>query len=102
MPESMLDQVVPVAADALLQAWPEPDVPGWPASGLRSCTAALQQIAGDRLWADGCHPVLLRAGDSLDEAGLTDPAGDHWHDLGTTSAQRPRARHTPTLQGRQR
>ena len=35
MPEGMLDQVVLAAADALLQAWPEPDMPGWPASGLR-------------------------------------------------------------------
>ena len=102
MPEDMLDQVVPVAADALLQAWPEPDMPGWPASGLRSCTAALQQIAGDRLWADGCHPVLLRAADSLDEAGLTGPAVDHWHDLVTTSEQRLGAGHPHTILAEQR
>ena len=102
MPEDMLDQVVLVAADALLQAWPEPDMPGWPASGLRSCTAALQQIAGDRLWADGCHPVLLRAADSLDEAGLTGPAVDHWHDLVTTSEQRLGAGHPHTILAEQR
>jgi tetratricopeptide (TPR) repeat protein len=81
MPEAMLDQAVRVAADALLQAWPEADPPGWPASGLRSCAAALRQVAGDRLWAAGCHPVLLRAGDSLDRARLTGPAVDHWSDL---------------------
>ena len=102
MSEGMLDQVVLVAADALLQAWPEPDMPGWPASGLRSCTAALQQIAGDRLWADGCHPVLLRAADSLDEAGLTGPAVDHWHDLVTTSEQRLGAGHPHTILAEQR
>ena len=98
MPEGMLDQVVLVAADALLQTWPEPDMPGWPASGLRSCAAALQQVAGDRLWADGCHPVLLRAGDSLDEAGLTGPAVDHWHDSGRhqrTTARRRASAHDP-------
>jgi tetratricopeptide (TPR) repeat protein len=87
MPEGMLDQAVRVAADALLQAWPEAESPGWPASGLRSCTAALRQIAGNRLWAGGCHPVLIRAGDSMDRSRLTGPAVDHWSDLVATSGQ---------------
>jgi len=87
MPDGMLDQAVRVAADALFQAWPDAEPPGWPVSGLRSCTAALRQIAGDRLWADSCHPVLLRAGDSLDRARLTGPAVDHWNDLVTTTGQ---------------
>jgi tetratricopeptide (TPR) repeat protein len=102
MPEGMLDQVVLAAADALLQAWPEPGMPGWPASGLRACAAALQQVAGDRLWAGGCHPVLLRAGDSLDEAGLTGPAVDHWHALVATSEERLGAGHPHTLLAEQR
>jgi tetratricopeptide (TPR) repeat protein len=89
IPPSLLDRAVRSAADALLQAWPdpEPEPSGWPASGLRSCTAALRQIAGNRLWADGCHPVLLRAGSSLDQARLTGPAVDHWHDLVTRCDQ---------------
>ena len=102
MPEGMLDQVVRMAAGALLQAWPEPELPGWPASGLRSCTAALRQIAGNRLWADGCHPVLLRAGDSLDHARLTGPAVDHWRDLVTTSEQLLGAGHPDTILAGQR
>ncbi len=102
MPEGMLDQVVLAAADALLQTWPEPDMPGWPASGLRACAAALQQVAGDRLWADGCHPVLLRAGDSLDEAGLTGPAVDHWRALVATSEQQLGAGHPHTILAEQR
>jgi tetratricopeptide (TPR) repeat protein len=81
MPEAMLDQAVRVAADALLQAWPEAEPPGWPSSALRSCATALRQVAGDRLWSAGCHPVLLRCGDSLDRARLTGPAVDHWSDL---------------------
>jgi tetratricopeptide (TPR) repeat protein len=85
MPEAMLDQAARVAADALLQAWPEAEPPGWPASGLRSCTAALWQAAGNRLWADGFHPVLIRAGDSLDLARLTGPAVEHWRGLVMTS-----------------
>jgi len=81
MPEAMLDQAVRVAADALLQAWPEAEPPGWPVSALRSCAATLRQVAGDRLWSAGCHPVLLRAGDSLDRARLTGPAVEFWSDL---------------------
>jgi tetratricopeptide (TPR) repeat protein len=102
MPEGMLDQAAQVAADALLQAWPEPELPGWPPSGLRSCTAALRQIAGDRLWDGGCHPVLLRAGDSLDHAGLTGPAVDHWSDLVATSGQLLAAGHPDTILAGQR
>jgi tetratricopeptide (TPR) repeat protein len=102
MPEGMLDQVVLAAANALLQAWPEPDMPGWPASGLRSCAAALQQVAGDRLWADGCHPVLLRAGYSLDGAGLTGPAVDHWRALVAAGEQRLGAGHPDTILAEQR
>ena len=97
MPEGMLDQAVRAAADALQQAWPTPELPGWPASGLRSCTAALRQIAGNRLWGNGCHPVLLRAGDSLDHARLTGPAVDHWRDLVTTSDQLLGAGHPLTV-----
>lgn len=102
MPEGMLDQTARLAADALLQAWPEPELPGWPASGLQSCTATLRQIAGDRLWTDGCHPVLFRAGDSLDHARLTGPAVDHWRDLVTTCGQLLNAGHPHTMLAGQR
>ena len=102
MPESMLDQAVRTAADTLLQAWPEAEPPGWPASGLRSCTAALRQVAGNRLWGDRCHPVLLRAGDSLDHARLTGPAVDHWYDLVATSGQLLAVGHPDTMLAGQR
>src|SRR5215468_7468291 len=83
------------AADALLQAWPPEAVP--PASGqaLRDCTARLRQIAGVLLWNPECHPVLLRAGQCLDNAGLAGPAIAYWRSmvdigrptLGATHAQ---------------
>jgi tetratricopeptide (TPR) repeat protein len=102
MPEGMPDQAAASAADALLQAWPDQELPGWPASGLRSCAATLRQIAGDLLWDGGCHPVLLRAGDSLDRAGLTGPAVDHWRDLATTAGRVLGGEHPDTLLAGQR
>ena len=102
MPEGMPDQPARPVADALLQAWPEQEQPGWPASGLRSCVATLRQIAGDRLWAGGCHPVLVRAGDSLDRARLTEPAVDHWSDLATTSGRLLGSGHPDTMLAGQR
>ena len=102
IPEAVLDQAAQVAADALLQAWPAPEPLGWPASGLRSCSAALQQAAGSRLWADRFHPVLQRAGDSLDHARLTGPAVEHWRDLATTSDRLLGAAHPQAILAEQR
>ena len=102
MPEGMQDQVARYVADALLEAWPEQELPGWPASGLRSCAAALRQITGHLLWDGGCHPLLVRAGDSLDQARLTEPAVDHWLDLATTGSRLLGGGHPDTLLASQR
>ena len=102
MPEGMPDQAARSAADALLQAWPDREQPGWPASGLRSCVASLRRITGDRLWDGGCHPVLVRAGDSLDRARLTGPAVDHWRDLATTGGRLLGGGHPDTMLAGQR
>ena len=86
MPEGMLDRAVTAAADALLEVWPENEPQPWLAAGLRSCAASLQQHAGERLWAaDSCHPLLPRAGRSLDGARLAGPAAGHWTQLAATS-----------------
>jgi tetratricopeptide (TPR) repeat protein len=102
MPEGMPDHAASSAADALLQAWPERELPGWPASGLRSCVAALRRITGDLLWEGGCHPLLVRAGDSLDRAGLTGPAVDHWRDLAATGGRLLGGGHPDTMLAGQR
>jgi len=102
MPEGMRDQAARSVADALLQAWPDPELGDWPGSGLRSCVANLRRITGDLLWEGGCHPVLVRAGDSLDRARLTGPAVDHWRDLATTSGRLLGGEHPDTLLAGQR
>ena len=66
---------------------------------LRDCTARLRQAAGVLLWTPECHPVLLRAGQSLDTGGLTGPAITYWQsiiDIGRPSWGHPRA-HDPGL-----
>jgi tetratricopeptide (TPR) repeat protein len=102
MPEGMQDQAASSAATALLQAWPERDLPGWPTSGLRSCVATLRRITGNLLWDGGCHPVLVRAGDSLDSARLTEAAVDHWLDLATTGSRLLGGGHPDTMVAAQR
>jgi len=72
------DQAARAAADALLQAWPPRAVPPAFDQALRDCTAKLRQAAGVLLWTPECHPVLWRAGQSLDDAGLTEPAIAYW------------------------
>jgi tetratricopeptide (TPR) repeat protein len=102
MPEGMQDQAATSVADALLQAWPDGELPGWPASGLRSCVATLRRITGDLLWDGGCHPLLVRAGVSLDRAGLTEAAVDHWLDLATTGGRLLGGGHPDTMLAAQR
>ncbi len=87
MPDGFRDEAARSVADALLQAWPEGELPGWPGSGLRACAATLRRITGNLLWEGGCHPVLVRAGDSLDRARLTEPAVAHWLDLARTGSR---------------
>jgi tetratricopeptide (TPR) repeat protein len=84
MPDGMRDRAVRAAADALAEVWPA-DEPPWLGAMLRSCTTSLQQHAGNLLLADGCHPLLMRAGDSLGRAQLTGPAVGYWRELAAAS-----------------
>ncbi len=69
-----------------LEIWPQQEPHPWLAAGLRSCVASLQQTADDRLWeADSCHPLLIKAGRSLDAARLTGPAVSYWTQLAAAS-----------------
>jgi len=72
-PRGILERAASAAADALLEVWPAGEPQAWLSEDLRSCAASLQAAAGDLLWAGGCHPLLLRAGQSLDTARLTVP-----------------------------
>jgi tetratricopeptide (TPR) repeat protein len=80
-PGSFQDVAARTAATALLEAWPIDESHPWTAASLRANAASLAVAATDVLWADGCHPLLQRAGRSLDEARMAGPAVEHWREL---------------------
>ncbi len=80
-PAQVQEPAARAAASALLEVWPADEQQPWAADALRANAASLQGSAPDVLWADGCHPLLLRAGRSLDEARMVESAVEHWQDL---------------------
>lgn len=98
IPAQVLDRAVRAAAAALLEIWPEQEPQPWLAGDLRSCAASLQAIAGRALWSGGCHALLVRAGQSLDNARLTGPAMAYWSGLAATSDRVLGPDHPDTLQ----
>lgn len=96
IPAAQLDRAIRAAADALVQTWPM-DLPPALAQTMRACAAALRELAGDLLWAPDGHPLLLRAGQSMDGARLTGPAVDYWRELSATSNRLLGPAHPSTL-----
>ena len=80
-PATLRDRAARAGANALLEAWPVEEPQPWTAAALRANAASLQNAAKDVLWADGCHPLLLCAGRSLDRARLAGPAVEYWREL---------------------
>jgi tetratricopeptide (TPR) repeat protein len=80
-PAEVQELAARAAASALLEAWPAYEPEPWTADRMRANAAGLHDSAADVLWADGCHPLLLRAGQSLDQARLAGPAVAYWRDL---------------------
>jgi tetratricopeptide (TPR) repeat protein len=78
LPPAVLKQAALAAADALFQTWPGKDTQPMLAQALRDNTASLHRCAGDLLLAPDCRPVLFRAGRSLNDARLTEPAIGYW------------------------
>jgi tetratricopeptide (TPR) repeat protein len=80
-PAAFHDRAARTAANALLEAWPVDEPHPWTAAVLRANAGSLQSAATDLLWAEGCHPLLLRAGRSLDTARLAGPAVEYWREM---------------------
>jgi len=88
-PASWRDRAALAAADALLEVWPAGEQRPWAAQELRANATVLWQNSGELLMQDGCHPLLIRAGCSLDDARLTGPAVEYWRRLAAYVDQVP-------------
>ncbi len=87
LPQPDLEQVVLAAADALLETWPEGDGGPQLDQALRDCTATLRANDGGMLWKPEAHPLLFRAGLSLENSRLSDAAIEYWQNMVTTSTR---------------
>jgi tetratricopeptide (TPR) repeat protein len=93
LPPADLEQVVLTAADALLEAWPDAD--GGPPpleqlyleQALRDCAATLRARDDGLLWKPEAHPLLFRAGLSLEQSRLSGAAIAYWKSMVTTSTR---------------
>jgi len=90
LPRADLEQVALAAADALLETWPESEPSPPLAQALRDCTAELRTLDGtlqNLLWKPEAHPLLFRAGLSLDGSQLGQAAISYWQTMVTTSTR---------------
>ncbi|MFE5795144.1 tetratricopeptide repeat protein [Streptomyces sp. NPDC056503] len=81
-----IDRLGAVAADALLETWPEHENPT--STNYRAATASLtaHTVLRDP-HDDGLHAVLFRAGTTLGQAGHVAAARDHYQHLHATAHQ---------------
>ncbi|HXO25576.1 MAG TPA: tetratricopeptide repeat protein, partial [Streptosporangiaceae bacterium] len=82
-----LEQVALAAADALLETWPEGEGGLQLDQALRDCAAALRASDGGLLWKTEAHPLLFRAGLSLENSRLSDAAITYWQSMLSTSTR---------------
>ena len=98
LPPTDLEQVVTAAADALVEAWPDGE--GQPVQSeqaqlqraqleqaLRDCASALRATHGGTLWKPEAHPLLIRAGLSLERSRLSHAAITYWESMAATSTR---------------
>ncbi|WP_433368236.1 tetratricopeptide repeat protein [Actinoplanes sp. CA-142083] len=85
------------AADALLVLWPDVEADTEMVDMLRANTEALLRNGSDAIWAEGLHPVVFRAGNSLSHQGLLPAATTFWESLLPVASGRLGSDHADTL-----
>jgi tetratricopeptide (TPR) repeat protein len=85
MRPDLLAQSAEAAGAALLEFWPPGDQSTQVAQLARGSAVALLRADRDALWAGGCPAVLMRAGQSVDGAGMPGAAVDYWRELSAAS-----------------
>jgi tetratricopeptide (TPR) repeat protein len=102
LPQTDLEQVVLAAADALLETWPEGEGGPQLEQALRDCTATLRANDGGMLWKTEAHPLLFRAGLSLENSRLGDAAIAYWQTMVATSTRLLGSAHANAVVARDR
>jgi tetratricopeptide (TPR) repeat protein len=76
------DRALAAAVAGVTEAWPDDEPPVLLGCMLAICSASLWRAAGDRLWADGnCPRLLRRTGEFLISAGMLGAALPFWANL---------------------
>jgi len=102
LPAADLEQVVEAAADALLQTWPDPVEQSDLEQALRDCAATLRASDGGLLWKPEAHPLLFRAGLSLEQSRLSGAAITYWKSMVATGTRLLGAEHANAVVARDR
>jgi tetratricopeptide (TPR) repeat protein len=127
LPAPDLEPAILAAADALLQVWPEsagqaplgqaplgqaplgqaplgqaPLAEVQLVQALRDCAAALRAVQVGTLWRGQAHPLLFRAGISLQDSGLTESAIAYWQTMLLTSTRMFGSGHADAVVARDR
>jgi tetratricopeptide (TPR) repeat protein len=100
LPRTDVEQVVNAAAGALLDTWPDREAGPHLDQALRDCAASLRDFAGDLLWKPEAHPLLLRAGRSLEDAMLAESAITYWQGIAATGTRLLGPGHVQAVQAR--
>jgi tetratricopeptide (TPR) repeat protein len=102
MAPAELRQAVQAAAGALCESWPEGTAQPYLEQVLRDCATSVRRCDELALLHPDGHPLLVRAGQSLDEARLAETALAYWRGLARRCAETLGARSPFTLQIRER
>jgi tetratricopeptide (TPR) repeat protein len=98
VPPGVLDDAARSAADAICEVWPHLEAEPLLDQALRGCAGWLGGIAGDLLWLPEPHPVLVKAGESLNAAGLSTAAVSYWKSMLAASGRALGSEHPRTLE----
>jgi tetratricopeptide (TPR) repeat protein len=92
------DRALAAAVAGVTEAWPDEEPPVWLGCMLAICSASLWRAAGDRLWADGnCPRLLRRTGEFLISAGMLGAALPFWANLSAAAERLLHPEHPDAL-----
>lgn len=95
-------RAVQAAADAICESWPDSGLRPQMEQALRDCAVSLRRCDEPALWHPDCHPLLIRVGRSLDDAGMAETALAYWRDLTRRCAEYYGARSELSFELRER